>query len=96
MSIVSIQEQKAHMNVDFDDDDDLIAAKIDASESHIAALIGLNLVDMTPFPGALREAIQMLAAHFYENREATTVDGRANEMPFGFMTLVTPYRAWGF
>lgn len=96
MSVVGLEEQKRHMNVDFDEDDDLISTKIDVAESYTTDLIGENIAEMNPVPGALRQAIMMLAAHFYENREATSFDGRANEMPFGFLSLISPYRRWGF
>jgi uncharacterized phage protein (predicted DNA packaging) len=96
MSVITLEEQKRHMNVDFDDDDALITANIDAAESYITALIGESLADMASVPGALRQATRMLAAHFYENREAASFDGRAAELPFGFMDLVTPFRVWSF
>ena len=96
MSVVTVADQKTHMNVDFDDDDTLIASKIDAAENYVADLIGENLSAMASVPEALKEAVRMLAAHFYENREASSIDGRSHELPFGFMALVTPHRTWGF
>jgi uncharacterized phage protein (predicted DNA packaging) len=96
MPVVSLEEQKRHMNVDFDDDDALISSKIDAAESYTTAIVGENIAEMTPAPGALRQAIMMLASHFYENREATSFDGRASETPFGYLSLIAPYRTWGF
>lgn len=96
MSIVNLEDQKRHMNVDFDDDDALISDEIDAAESYTTELVGSDIASMSPVPGALRQAIMMLAAHFYENREAASFDGRANQLPFGFLGLVSPYRSWGF
>lgn len=97
-SIVSVIEQKLHMNIDEDflDDDPIISSHIAAAESYVTALVGGDVATMTPIPGALRQAIKMLAAHFYENREAASFDGRASETPFGFLSLIAPYRAWGF
>ena len=94
--VVSVVEQKLHMNIeeDFLDDDPVISAYIAAAESYTTALLGENVAAMTPVPGALRQAIRMLAAHYYENREASAFDGRANELPFGFLALVAPYRRW--
>lgn len=96
--VISVVEQKLHMSIeeDFLDDDPIISGYIAAAESYVTCLVGENVADMTPVPGALRQAIKMLAAHYYENREATAFDGRANEMPFGLLALVTPYRTWGF
>lgn len=96
MSVVTVEDQKTHMNVDFDDDDTIIASKIDAAESYVAELIGQSLAGMETVPEALKEAVRMLAAHFYENREAASFDGRGHELPFGFTALVTPHRTWGF
>ena len=42
-------------------------------------------------PDDLRHAVTLLAAHFYENREATT-DPRA-PLPFGVGGLLAPYRS---
>mgnify|MGYP001493833867 CR=1 FL=1 len=94
MSIVSLEDQKKHMNVDFDDDDALISDKIDAAESYTTALVGVDIASMSPVPAALKQAIMMLAAHFYENREAASFDGRANQLPFSFLGLIAPYRRW--
>lgn len=94
MSIVSLEDQKKHMNVDFDDDDALISDKIDASESYTTALVGVDIASMSPVPAALKQAIMMFAAHLYENREATSFDGRSGETPFGYLSLIAPYRRW--
>ena len=46
-------------------------------------------VNKVPFP--LRTAVLMMAAHMYENREATTVRN-INEAPLAVETLISPYR----
>lgn len=46
-------------------------------------------VDAPPWP--LKQAILMLASHWYENRE--TVDPRTlGSVPYGFESLISPYR----
>lgn len=41
-------------------------------------------------PVDLRQAVLLLAAHFYENREAA--EGAGEAMPFGVTSLLEPYR----
>jgi uncharacterized phage protein (predicted DNA packaging) len=96
MSVIMLADQKAHLNVTFDTDDDLIQGKIDAAEDWIAKFVGMEWPPADPVPGALKEAIRQLAAHLYENREATLVGVTAQQMPFGLLDLLTPYRAWAF
>lgn len=44
-------------------------------------------------PEPLRDAIKMLAAHMYDNREAASAQ-ELSVMPFGVMHLISPYRLW--
>lgn len=43
-------------------------------------------------PGAIKQAILMLVANWYSNREAILTGGSAVEMPFGTMKLLRPFR----
>ncbi len=49
-------------------------------------------------PQPLRQAVRMLAAHFYEHREAVIIgNGSAvdeKELPFAVSALIAPYRVW--
>lgn len=48
-------------------------------------------------PEPLREAVRQLAAHLYENREATIVGtSSANVLPYGVEELIADYRQWSF
>jgi len=44
-------------------------------------------------PEPLKLAIKMLAAHFYENREATAIV-KLNELPMGISSLIENYRTY--
>lgn len=46
-------------------------------------------------PAALRVAIKLLAAHWYQAREATSSDSM-KEIPFGVSALIAPFRRVGF
>lgn len=99
MSIVTVAEVKEQLNQSLDADDDLIQRKIDAAEAYVARYIGQALADLDGddgFPPDLREAITMLAATLYEQREMALVGVTAQEAPFGFYDLVKPYRVWVF
>lgn len=43
-------------------------------------------------PEEIKQAIRMLAAHYYENREAFVRGAAMNEVPEGIMSLVAQYR----
>ncbi|HVA17801.1 MAG TPA: head-tail connector protein [Candidatus Dormibacteraeota bacterium] len=47
-------------------------------------------------PTPFLAAIKLLAAHWYENREASVVGVTSAELPLGLMDLLTPYRVWSF
>ncbi|WP_159005287.1 head-tail connector protein [Bradyrhizobium sp. S69] len=95
MSAVTLETLKAHLNVTIDDDDALIADKLAAAKAWVAAYTASDIdADGTPAP--INEAILQLSAQLYENREATLVGVTAQCLPFGFLDLLTNYRAFAF
>lgn len=103
--IVSLAEMKQQLNLSDDlgtDDDALIARKIAAAQNHIERLLGFKIevkfgnADQEAVPPALTEAVAMLAAHWYENREATLVGISAQELPLGVWSIVNEYREFSF
>ena len=107
MSVVQLVDMKAQLNVTFTDDDVLIQAKIDAAEDWISRFCAsvdpcdpsntsIALWPPNPMPPSLIEAIKMLAAHLYENREASLVGMTSSQLPFGLMDLLAPSRTWAF
>ncbi len=46
-------------------------------------------------PAAIRQAILMLAAHWYENREAAVVGTITTDLPFAVSALIGPHRLAG-
>jgi hypothetical protein len=95
MSVVLLADMKAQLNVTFTDDDTLIQAKIDAAEGYIANFYN-GTWPPTSVPPPIIEAIKLLAAHLYENREASLVGVTSEDLPLGLWDLITPYRAWAF
>lgn len=47
--------------------------------------------DTANIPKAIRHALLMLVAHYYENREAVLVGQSANEIPLGVKNLLMPW-----
>jgi len=78
-------------------DDDFLTGRIAAAEAYTTAMIGAETpVAYGDAPADLQLAILMLAAHWYENREATLVGISADELPFGYEALVASHRKWVF
>lgn len=100
MTIISVEDAKAHLNLDTDDDNTLIAAKITAAEAWLANFIGNALDDDAAFPNGtpapLLEAVRLLVGHLYENREGSLVGVPSELLPLGIYDLVAPYREYVF
>lgn len=92
--MISLDDMKAHLNVTTDVDDSLITSKLTAASEWVAIYTGSEITDATPAP--VGEAIKLFAAHLYQNREASVVGITAQSLPFGFVDLLEPYRAWAF
>ena len=96
VDIVSLHDIKQQLRVDFDDDDVMLIAKLEAARKHVEAWVG-PLDDFDDgVPGDLKEALGQHAAHLYENREATTLGDDAALVPLGYYDLIGPYRKWEF
>ena len=91
--IVTLEDIKRHLNVDFDEDDALITSMIEAAEASIEQSIGVPLADIATdgFPDDLKHAIRILTATFYEYREGFT-NGKIQQVPFTLSHLISPYR----
>lgn len=65
---------KANLLISFDDDDTLIEALVNAATSYAAAFQHLpeNHYETKEMSGATRQAVVMLASHFYESRDGST------------------------
>jgi uncharacterized phage protein (predicted DNA packaging) len=88
MSIVALDDVKAHLRVSFDSDDSYIESLIDAAEDYVQS-IGVA-IDSPPQP-AVMHAVNLLVGHFYSNREAAT-EAPPKAIAFGVDTLLAPYR----
>lgn len=106
--IVTTAQMKEHLNITADlgtDDDALILRMVSAAQNHVERLLGFKIETTFPpagdpavstVPPALVECVCLLAAHWYENREATLVGITAQELPFGVWDIVREYREYSF
>ncbi len=103
--IVTTQELKEQLNFSADlgsGDDALLDRKLAAAQGHIEQLLGYSIEstyggdDQEPVPPALKEAVLQLAAHWYENREATLVGVSIQSITFGVSEIVNEYRNYSF
>lgn len=94
MAVVPITLAKMHMNIDHSNDDELIQHYLDAAAEWIVDFIGTPLPE--PTPATLKQAVMLLAAHYYENREGSLIGISAGDLPFGVIALIRPHRVWSF
>lgn len=97
--VVTLSDMRAALGLtdDFGSaDDGLIQRAIDAATAHTARAAGVDFDELAVgadgVPADLRLAVQMLAAHWFENREATIVGVSAAPLPLGFDDLIRPHR----
>lgn len=75
---------------------------LDGATAHVGRLLGFAIDDATQFPDGtpadLEQAVLLLAAHWYENREAALISNAAQaiELPFGVQQIVAEYRNYTF
>jgi uncharacterized phage protein (predicted DNA packaging) len=100
--IVTLDDMKQHLNITTDnggDDDRLITGQIEAAQGHVTRLLGFDIEAKFPgdtVPAELKQAVKMLAAHWYENRETVLVGISAQEVPHGVWSIVSEHREYSF
>lgn len=90
---VELEDIKRHLNVDFNEDDDLITSIIEAAEASVENSIGAPLADIIingELPVALKHVIRIMTANLYEHREGMTY-GKIQTVPYTLSHLLAPY-----
>lgn len=95
---------KAHLNMTADEGDDIDAVVLPqvlaGAKAHAERILGFALDDTTELPDGppadLEQAVLMLAAHWYAEREAVLVGVTAQEVPFGAARVFGEYRKYTF
>jgi uncharacterized phage protein (predicted DNA packaging) len=95
--VTALATLKAHLNLTLDDDDELLTDKLDAALAYTShQLGGEDPIEWDSAAPDLRQAVLMLAAHWYENREATLVGVGVLTLPLGYDDLLLAHRRWVF
>jgi hypothetical protein len=99
--MISTADLRSHLNITNTDDDLLLDSKIAAASEWVSLYTAIPDPDPDAdgpcvIPAPVKEAVRQLAAHLYENREATLVGVTSQSLPFGLLDLLMPYRAWVF
>ena len=95
MPAITLDQAKAHLNVTLDADDALLTDKLAAAKAWVSAYTAGD-PDADTAPAPIREAVLQLTAWLYAQREAGLVGVTAQDLPFGFLDLLAPYRAFAF
>lgn len=100
MSAIALSDLKASTNVTINDDDTLLQQMLDAAEAFTDGYLpdDAKISDFDPLPADLKQAVLMLAANWYEQRETLVIGNTitATEVPYGWQDLIRGYRAWAF
>lgn len=104
MAIITLEQIRAHLSLTDDlgtADDGLIENQVAAAQNHIERILGFQIEEtyggagQQAVPPALKQAVLMLAAWWYDCRETAGM-GSANEMPFGVASIVNEFREFTF
>lgn len=97
---LSLSVLKEHANITGTADDAVLSRMLAAAKAHTERQLGFALDDEAEFPDGtpddVEHAVLMLAAHWYENREASIVGVAAQSLPFGFAEIIAERRRYSF
>ncbi|WP_295537478.1 head-tail connector protein [uncultured Thioclava sp.] len=92
---LTVTDLKAHLKVDFDDDDAELARMLTAASLHAERYLRRDLA--TDYPDGIPEPVEVAilqhAASMYRYREAGTT-GAVSEVPMGWKDLLSTYRVF--
>jgi hypothetical protein len=96
---LSAQILREHMN-NVPETDEFLARLLNAAIAHFKRELGFAIDDAVQYPEGTPEDIEhgvlMLAAHWYENREATLVGVAAQPVPFGVVDVIRNHRGYSY
>lgn len=96
---LSVEVLREHLN-DVPDADSVLDRILAAAIAHTERQLGFEIDDATEFPDGtpadVEQAVLMLGAHWYENREASVIGVSAQSVPFGYREIVAEHRKYTF
>lgn len=99
--MIGIDIVKAHLRVDFDDEDELIKLYIDAATDSAEAYLDRSLIESESsrkdptdlvINSSVKAAILLTIGHLYANREQEIIGSITSELKFSARNLLMPYR----
>lgn len=95
MPIIPVADLRAHLNLDHEADDALLTQQLDAAEEYVSYAVGSPMMPSLdqPIAPTIRQAVLMLAAFWYETREAA-LPGVPYAVPFGVSDLLQSHQRW--
>lgn len=102
--LLSIELIKLHCRVDHDDEDELLQQYENAAKEYIESLLDRKLYTVQVpedvsnglvVNTAIKQAMLMTIAHWYEHRESVVVGVTSKEIEEGVWRLIQPYRIMG-
>lgn len=97
---IDLNALKEHCNVTGTDDDNVLSRSLSGAQKHLERLLGFALDDVVEFPTGTPADVEMavlqLAAHWYENREASLVGVSAQVLPLSVTEIVAEYRNYSY
>ncbi len=94
MSLITLDQFKEHARIDGDEQDADLQIKVDAANAYVLGYLPAQADDWEP-PSDLVQAALLIAAHWYENREAS-LEGVLAEIPVGAADIIQNHREWVF
>jgi uncharacterized phage protein (predicted DNA packaging) len=97
MAYVTLDEVKAHLRIDFDDDDTYITELIDVAENAISVELEEDLADLETegaIPKGLKHGILLLVGHFYAVKEPVVIGTITAKIPLTFEWIISAYKNW--
>lgn len=102
--LITLDLIKQHCRIDSDDEDELLELYESAAQQHIEKQLDRKLfADEVPedvanglvVNSAIKQAMLMTIAHWYEHRESVVVGVVSKEIEEGTWRLIQPYRIMG-
>lgn len=96
---LTVNDLRTHLN-GVPDENAVLERMLSAATAHLQRLLGFKFDDKTHFPEGAPADMEMatlqLAAHYYENREASVVGVSAMVIPLGVAEIVAEYRNYSY
>ncbi|WP_158243807.1 head-tail connector protein [Sinorhizobium medicae] len=94
MSLITLEQFKAHARIDGTDEDAAAQVKVDAANAHVSSFLG-TLPPEYVAPDDLVQATLLIASHWWEHRE-TTFAGNLLDIPLDASEIIANHREWSF